>query len=80
MSEQKLKCTEYCYYANPEQFPPCQCPVCGGFLKWIGEKSDIPVCNKCGTELIIVPEKDEETGRILGCGKICPISLPKKRF
>ena len=71
-----LKCTQYSTYDDDfdEHITPCPCPVCGGFLKWVGEK---PICNKCGTELIAIPEKDEETGKEYEQGKICPISKPK---
>ena len=37
----------------------------------------VPICNKCGTELIAIPEKEDEEE--MEWGKICPISLPKKR-
>lgn len=79
MKERELKCTEYIYDA-PEEWNnrPCQCPVCGGFLKWEGENKDIPVCNKCHAELIMIPYRDDETGEELDWGKICPISLSKK--
>lgn len=73
----ELKCTKYCVmdkeYANLSQ---CHCPVCGGFIKWMFGK---PNCNKCKTELIAIPERDEETGIELDWGKICPISKPKNR-
>jgi len=76
MSEPELKCTEYEMYAgDDEAWYPCHCPVCGGFLKW---KDEEPICTKCGTELIAIPERDEETNEVLEWGKICPISLPKK--
>lgn len=42
-------------------------------MKWDG---DIPTCNKCKTELIQLPDIDEETGEEEQWGKICPISLP----
>ena len=73
-----MSCTRYEMYdrndcPNPT---PCKCPVCGGFLKWI--KSDTPVCNKCKTELIMLPDIDEETGEEQDwVGKICPIEDSK---
>lgn len=74
--EAELKCTRYMYFDSDESaIPPCQCPVCGGFLKWVNEK---PICNKCGAELIVIPDHDEEDGTELETGKICPISLKKK--
>lgn len=83
MSERK--CTNYMEGDWVEEgLSPCHCPVCGGFLAWEDDHDSemneivVPVCNKCGTELIAIPEKDEETGEILSWGKICPISERKK--
>lgn len=70
----QIKCTEYTRYAYDEKLIPCQCPVCGGFLIWI---NDEPICNKCKTELLVIPERDEE-GIEQEYGKICPISERKK--
>lgn len=81
MSETELKCSEYeIYDGDDTTWYPCHCPVCAGFLKWIVKDEEwIPICNKCGTELIAIPDRDEETNEELGwSGKICPISLPKK--
>lgn len=69
---EELKCTEYIQYDNDEPCTPCQCPVCGGFLKWNNGK---PICTKCGADLLVIPERDEDTGEELEWGKICPISL-----
>jgi hypothetical protein len=55
---------------------PCKCPVCGGFLAW--DENGGPLCNKCGAELVKVPEVDEETGEEYDEGKICAISGRKK--
>jgi len=58
--------------------------MCGGFLKWLDPNPEddhaelIPICTKCGAELIAIPELDEETKEPLPWGKICPISKPKK--
>lgn len=71
-----MKCSEYVRYDYDERAYPCHCPICGAFLKWEGET---PICNKCGTELIVISERDEETQKELGWGKICPISLPKRK-
>lgn len=73
-----LKCTNYTELAGIEEYwkRPCQCPVCGGFLKWLD--SNTVVCNKCKSDLLIIPDKDETTGEELEWGKICPISQPKK--
>jgi len=72
-----LKCTPYEVMEYEEGFVPCQCPVCGGFLAW-SEVDNTPICNKCETELILLPEVDEETGEEMEWGKICPISERKK--
>lgn len=72
----EIKCTEYMEADYDEPLPPCKCPTCGAFLKWIaeGDKELKPVCNKCKAELIAIPYEDE-----IGYGKICPISPPKKK-
>ena len=73
MSE--LKCSDYVYVDGdePEHYIPCKCPVCGAFLKW----NDLEIiCTKCGAELLVIPDLDEETNEELEWGKICPI--PKK--
>ena len=72
MSE--LKCTKYIDGDwVKEGLTPCHCPVCGGFLAW--DDPLTPKCNKCKSELIALPEIDEETGEACEWGKICPISL-----
>jgi len=74
MSE--LKCTTYEECDDPELWRPCHCPVCAGFIKWIKkDRQLIPVCNKCGSDLIAIPEVED--GEELEYGKICPISRPK---
>lgn len=74
----ELKCTQYQIYdGDDSDWMPCQCPVCAGFLKWNNGKPMI--CKKCGAELLVIPELDEETGGELEYGKICPISLRKKQ-
>ncbi len=68
----KAKCVPYEYFGgdfHPNK--PCQCPKCGGFLKWIDNV--LPVCNKCHADLIILPDHDEETDKELECGRICLI-------
>ena len=68
-----MTCTQYALGGGEgyENFTPCKCPVCGGFLKWEG---DTPLCNKCHTELIMLPEIEDDIE--MDWGKICPISLP----
>ncbi len=77
-----MKCTEYSLDEGGtdenDHHYPCHCPTCGGFLKWnrdwkTGELT--PICNKCKTELIILPYT--EGGIEYEWGKICPISLPQ---
>lgn len=72
------KCTPVCDWNDPEDYIPPNCPVCGGFLKYIEDGDDLkPICNKCGAELIMLPESED--GEIIeGCYKICPISGRKK--
>ena len=72
----ELKCTPYLMFdADDPNWMPCQCPICKGFLKWNPKRMR---CKKCGTELLVIPEVDEETGGELECGKVCPISERKK--
>lgn len=69
-----MKCTEYVHgdwRDEHEYYFPPNCPVCGGFLKFEGNN---PICNKCKTELIMLPYTED--GIEYEWGKICPISLP----
>ena len=71
-------CTDYAIYDCPEDMTmPCKCPACGGFLVW-DETGQIPICHRCGTELAIIPELDEETREEQEWGKICIIGEVKK--
>lgn len=73
----ELKCTKYWIEDCDDwgkNWRPLNCPVCAGFLKW---NDGEPTCKKCGTELMVIPEVDEETGEELECGKVCPISERK---
>ena len=77
----ELKCTPVMDCDDPDDYFPPNCPVCGGFIKWIDEGEDheqlTPVCNKCGTELIMLPYTED--GEVIdGMGKICPLSGRKK--
>lgn len=71
------ECTNYTMDYDPDQRTPCKCPVCGGFLP-----ADLPEdsfnCKKCGAELIMIPEQDEETHEDFEFGKICAISPRQK--
>jgi|GEM_PF-3600820 len=78
-------CTPYIEDADPDNFTPCKCPVCGGFLTW-DKTGEIPICNNCGAELAKVPkqkpkegEEESEEDDDLGYrdGKICVLSGPK---
>lgn len=71
----QVKCTSYVEDDDDWPYMPPKCPVCGGFLKW---NNGNPKCNKCGADLLVIPDKDEETGEELDySGKICPISKAK---
>lgn len=74
--EPNAGCTEYCS-DPPEGAMPCICPVCKGFIKW--DDNGEPHCNKCGVELVLVPDIDEDTGEALEWGKICAIGKPKPK-
>jgi hypothetical protein len=50
-------CTPYSENADPDNFTPCKCPVCGAFLAW-DKTGEIPICNNCGAELAKVPKKE----------------------
>ena len=71
-----LKCADYELQTYPEDWSPCHCPVCGGFLKAFLPNESF-TCKKCGTELLIIPEEDE--GEQMEWGKICPISQRKEK-
>jgi hypothetical protein len=51
--------------------------VCKGFLLQ-HLPDDIFRCKKCGTELITLPDHDEDSGEELEWGRICPISKPNR--
>lgn len=71
------ECTPYTMDYDPAECTPCKCPVCGGFLP-----AELPEdsfnCKKCGAELLLIPEVDEESGKDLDCGKICAITPRQK--
>jgi uncharacterized protein YbaR (Trm112 family) len=67
-------CTQYSTDCDDDTPTPCHCPVCKGFLKWVydedmGELQ--PVCNKCHTPLITIPDKDSTED--FEWGKICAL-------
>lgn len=69
----ELKCTPYeMYDGDDSDYIPCKCPICGAFLKW--DDDEKLKCTKCGADLLVIPERDEETNEELEYGKICPIS------
>lgn len=78
MEIKEVPCSEYCEDDYGERHIPCKCPKCGGFLKW-NIVTDTPVCNKCGVELLVIPNIDEETGKVLAWGKICATGEPKPK-
>ena len=77
----ELGCSRYIVYDfDDSSYYPCNCPVCGGWLKWEVENDEWkPICNKCHADLIAIPDRDEELGEDLDSGKICPLSLAKKK-
>ena len=65
------ECTEYSSDGD-ETLGPCQCPVCKGFLKWVNKDGEEqPVCNKCHTPLITIPDADST--EYCEWGKICAL-------
>lgn len=56
---------------------PANCPVCGGFIKWVWNekgKEYEPKCNKCHAELMLLPYSED--GEVIEGGeKICPLSM-----
>ena len=67
------ECTEY-YWNDDMDIDdykrPCHCPKCKGFLKWEEKDGEhIPICNKCHTPLVVIP--DRESTEDSECGKIC---------
>jgi hypothetical protein len=70
-----MKCSEY-EFGEPETVSPCHCPICGGFLKIFSINDKFLKCKKCGAELIILPEVEDNEEQ--EHGKICPISLNRK--
>lgn len=52
----------------------CRCPNCKGFLPSNFPMDKPFICKKCGTELLVFFDHDEDTGEELECGRICTIS------
>ena len=69
-----MQCTEYVYDYQWEGTPLCQCPICKGFLPRYFPLDKPFKCKKCGTDLLVFADIDEETGEKEDWGKICPIS------
>jgi hypothetical protein len=74
-----MSCTEYS--SESDSSTPCQCPVCKGWIKWVEKDGELqPVCNKCHTPLITIP--DAESTEDCEWGKICalkPLSFQVKK-
>ena len=73
------KCTDFGIWEGPEEeWTPCRCPACKGFLP-----KDFPLgpqfqCRKCGTVLETLPSRpenpnDEEDTDMEFGGRICPV-------
>ena len=76
----ELKCTGYVIDDADCIEQHAHCPKCGSFLPY-DFPTDIPFnCKKCETELICLPDHDEETHEELEWGRICPIKLREARF
>jgi hypothetical protein len=66
-------CTEYYISDDVDHKNPAHCPVCKGFLKWVEKEGEglQPVCNKCKTPLITIPDDDATDD--FEFGKICAL-------
>ncbi len=51
-------CTPYVTNDYSERLPPCQCPVCSGFLPY-DIFQDPLICKKCGSELIAIEASEK---------------------
>ena len=60
------------------EWEPCHCPVCGGFLKQDFPLDTMFKCKKCGTELMCFTDENEDPDTDPldegMTGRICPIS------
>ena len=65
------KCTGYIISNDADALNPAHCPKCKGFIKWIEKKGEglQPICNKCHTSLVLIPDKDSDDD--YECGRIC---------
>ena len=64
------ECTTYS--SDCDDGTPCQCPVCKGWIKWVWIDDEMtPVCNKCKTPLVTIPDADSTED--YEWGKICAI-------
>ena len=58
----------------------CRCPICKGFLPQNFPMDKPFKCKKCGAELLVMPDHDEDTGEEeVESGRICPISTSKQK-
>ncbi len=53
------KCTQFMFDGDPEEWRPCTCPVCKGFLPAHFPLDRQFLCNKCGAVLKTYPSLDE---------------------
>jgi hypothetical protein len=51
-------CSMYADVCDTEDWTPCRCPVCKGFLP-VDIFQDPLVCRKCGSELVAIPCSDK---------------------
>ena len=71
-------CSLYADDCDPEDWRPCSCPVCGGFLS--GDIYQDPlICKKCGSELVAIPCSEEFKESDQYCGEEGRICVAFKR-
>jgi uncharacterized protein YbaR (Trm112 family) len=63
------ECTPYLDDVDDDDYMPCVCPVCKGFLTW-DETGEIPICNKCGAELAKIPNRIKDGWECCKCKTI----------
>lgn len=64
------KCTSY-VVIDYDDYVPCRCPQCKGFLPRDFPTDGQFLCRKCGAVLEVLPEEDEEFDEEEWGGKIC---------
>lgn len=73
-------CSRYSDDCDADNWVPCNCPVCGGFLTGQIFKDPL-ICKKCGSELVAIEasEKLKESDDWVGeAGRICVVTIGNK--